>query len=127
VRVLVCGSRDWTERAPVEAVLNGIYWEASGREEEVTIIEGGAKGADACAAAWVTGDDEMPEGLFHEQYPAEWDKHGNAAGPIRNRQMLDTKPDLVVAFSEHPITRGTNDMIRRAKAAGIPVWVISHG
>lgn len=45
--------------------------------------------------------------------------NGKAAGPIRNQRMLDEgKPDLVVAF---PGGRGTADMVRRAKAAGVPV------
>jgi hypothetical protein len=52
-------------------------------------------------------------------YKAEWDKHGRAAGPIRNQQMLDDgKPDLVLAFAGG---RGTDDMCRRAREAGIEV------
>lgn len=48
-------------------------------------------------------------------------KHGRAAGPIRNQQMLDEgKPHLVVAF---PGGTGTADMVRRAQAAGVLVLV----
>lgn len=130
MRVLICGSRDWADYAPVAAVLNGISWEVSGRDEDLTIIEGGARGADACAATWVAADTAAgghASGLYHEQYPADWGKHGAAAGPIRNQKMLGTGVDLVVAFTEQPPTKGTADMIRRAKAASVPVWVISHG
>jgi hypothetical protein len=49
---------------------------------------------------------------------AEWKKYGPAAGPIRNQRMLDWGPDLVVAFSGG---KGTADMVRRARAAGVEV------
>lgn len=44
---------------------------------------------------------------------------GRAAGPMRNKQMLEEgKPDLVVAF---PGGAGTENMVKQAKAAGIRV------
>src|SRR5690606_30354012 len=51
-------------------------------------------------------------------YPADWRRHGRAAGPIRNQEMADAGADLCIAF---PGGRGTADMVRRARAAGIPV------
>ena len=79
------------------------------------VIHGGARGADisadVCALAF---------GIDVEVYPADWAKHGKAAGPIRNAQMLrEGRPDAVLAF---PGGRGTADMVRRAKRAGVPVW-----
>jgi UDP-N-acetylmuramoylalanine-D-glutamate ligase len=54
-----------------------------------------------------------------ETYEADWDTHGKAAGPIRNKRMLDEgKPDLVVAF---PGGRGTANMISQARKAGVEV------
>jgi len=83
-----------------------------------SIIAGGARGADTMAKhlahAW-----NVPFRMFK----ADWNKHGKAAGPLRNQRMLDEgKPDLVVAF---PGGRGTADMVRRARAAGIEVREIS--
>ena len=50
---------------------------------------------------------------------ADWEKHGKAAGAIRNQQMLDDyHPDAVIAF---PGGRGTADMIKRARARMIDV------
>ncbi|MEM9912925.1 MAG: hypothetical protein AAF922_19365 [Pseudomonadota bacterium] len=44
---------------------------------------------------------------------------GRAAGPIRNKEMLDEGcPDLVVAF---PGGRGTANMVKQAQAAGVEV------
>ena len=59
-----------------------------------------------------------------ETYPADWDRHGKSAGPIRNRQMLaEGHPDLVVAFPD-TVSRGTWDMIGAARHAGVKVWVM---
>ena len=82
------------------------------------LIHGAARGADEGAARWAKS-----EGIASRAYPANWRKHGKAAGPIRNQQMLDDgRPDFVVAF---PGGRGTADMVRRAHAAGVPVYEVS--
>lgn len=85
----------------------------------VIIISGMAKGADSLAIDWA-----VVNWLRWEEYPADWETHGKAAGLIRNQQMLDEgKPDLVVAF---PGGRGTADMIRRAEKAGVEVIKIDE-
>lgn len=108
--VLVCGGRDYANRSAVYVTLERLYAQ-HGRE--LIIIEGGAAGADRFAADWA---DES--GLPHAKVPALWTKHFNSAGPLRNKAMLLLKPDLVIAF---PGGRGTADMVRRAKAAGVSV------
>lgn len=50
-------------------------------------------------------------------FKADWNKHGKAAGPIRNGEMLKDA-DMLIAF---PGGRGTEDCIRQAKKKGIPV------
>ena len=56
-------------------------------------------------------------GVVVEEFKADWDKFGRAAGPIRNAQMLrEGKPDLVVAF---PGGRGTANMVAQAKARAL--------
>lgn len=84
---------------------------------DMVIIHGGAKGVDAIADAIGRGYLGVPV----EVYPADWEKDGRAAGPIRNQRMLDEgKPDLVLAYpSTKHASRGTMDMVRRAKAAGV--------
>jgi hypothetical protein len=118
MRVLVCGSRTWGDGVTVRAVLRGIE-ETWGIE---TLIHGNTEGADAYAAAFA-----VTEPYEVEAYPADWKKHGKGAGPIRNQQMLDDgKPDQVWAFVDKPLdkSRGTADMVRRARAAGIPTYVV---
>lgn len=78
------------------------------------VIHGAARGADTLAAEWA-----RDRGIPVLPFPADWDSHPRAAGPIRNAQMLrEGKPDVVIAF---PGGRGTANMIDQAERAGVPV------
>jgi ABC-type sugar transport system substrate-binding protein len=82
------------------------------------LINGGCHGADQLARNWA-----KKFGVTQETYPADWSK-GRIAGPIRNQEMIDRgKPDLVIAF---PGGKGTADMVRRAREAGIPVQEVEQ-
>ncbi len=84
------------------------------------IVEGDCRGADK-----ISGYLARKHGLEVIPVPAKWEIYGNAAGPIRNQEMLDKyKPDLVVAFHndiEH--SKGTKNMITLATNQGIPVEI----
>lgn len=118
MRVLVCGGRKFSDRDLVYKVLNIIHNGVKGGIK--TIIHGGASGADSIAGDWSV--DVLKKDA--EVYPANWNLHKTAAGPIRNRKMLkEGKPDLVVAF---PGGSGTADMIKIAVAAGLKVFDIEN-
>lgn len=115
-RVLVCGGRAYGDRARVYEVLD-VYHGAKGIS---LLIDGAARGADQLAHEWA-----QSLGVPTERFPADWENHGSFAGPARNKQMMDEgKPDLVIAF---PGGRGTADMVRKARKAGVEVVEISHG
>lgn len=115
MRVLVCGGRNYTDNIRISTVLTDIDC----NHGITALIHGGAAGADRIAWTWALAG-KIPV----ESYPAEWGKHGYAAGPKRNAQMLaEGKPDLVVAF---PGGKGTVDMVSRAKAAGVEVMEIDR-
>lgn len=113
MRILITGSRYWTDYG---AIYDAIRNETRGNRH-VTIIHGGASGADHLA-----GLVAQNLGLKSEEYPAQWQFHGKSAGPIRNQEMVDDGADICLAF---PTAKsiGTWDCVRRAKAAGIPVKV----
>lgn len=123
MRVLVCGSRTLSDRNAIEIGVGGAYGLARSGGGPMTLIHGAAHGADALAAL-------IAQSMTYvqiEPYPADWDRYGKAAGPIRNQRMLDEgKPDLVLAFIDKPLSesRGTADMVRRARKAGVPVYVV---
>ena len=114
MRVLVCGGRHFSDVEFVHSVLNNLHK----KNIITTLIEGDARGADRIAGYWA-----RKNRVTNEKFPADWKKYGNAAGPIRNSQMLEEgKPDLVVAF---PGGRGTRNMIERAKSVDVRVVDLS--
>ena len=118
MRVLVCGSRDFQAGTGLFEALDMLHME----HELTLIIEGEAKGADTLAREWA----EMRD-IPVLKFPADWKKYGRAAGPIRNKQMLDEgKPDLVMAFPSNGLknSKGTKNMVEQARAAGITTIVI---
>lgn len=116
MKILCCGNRNWTDRKKIWDRLADIDRSA----HAITIIHGAAKGADTIA-----GNEAKKLRYAVEAFPADWEKHGKAAGPIRNRKMLDQKPDLVIAFhSNIKKSKGTKDCIKEANRRGIKVEII---
>jgi len=114
MRVLVCGGRDFKDFDMLCRELDELHAERTFTE----VIEGGAGGADIMGHDWA-----KLNGVPTICYLADWETYGRAAGPLRNQRMLDEgKPDLVITF---PGGRGTADLVRRAKAVGIPIREIS--
>ena len=135
MRLLICGSRNWTDEAPIRVALVAIppgvllHGDCNGRN--------GVPGADRLA-----GSIGRAMGWSVVPYPAAWREHVigwcqcgrptrgkprppycSGAGPRRNQRMLDEgKPDRVFAFPL-PGSVGTWDMVRRARKAGVPVDV----
>ena len=114
MKVLVCGSRKVSDP---DATRNAIAARLGSLPKDVTILHGGANGVDmwADAIAWAMG---LPATVM----PADWETHGRSAGILRNNDMLDLEPDLVLAFWDGS-SRGTKHTIDEARRRGIPVEV----
>ena len=98
------------------------------------LLHGGARGADAAI-----GRAAQQLGWSSAVMPAQWERHGRAAGPIRNRELLGqaiakavahTSPGslasvLVVAFPGGP---GTASLVREARRMAsrspVPIAVV---
>jgi hypothetical protein len=114
MRVLVCGGRDFDNERWLHLTLTEMH-----RSERFEcVIEGGALGADRLAREWAAG-----MAIRVETFEADWMSHGRAAGPLRNRRMLDEgQPDLVVAF---PGGKGTANMVNQSRARGVRTVVLT--
>lgn len=117
MRTLICGSRTFKYLDVMDALMSTIPCDG-------VIVVGGATGADQLGKEWA---EKWPEYRTVEEYPARWDLHGKAAGPIRNQQMLDSGIDHCVAFVDKPLeeSRGTADMVKRCLNANVPVTVVA--
>ena len=93
--------------------------ETRSNNEDLIIVHGAARGADMICDQ-VCGKLGVRRIAVH----AEWRRFGRGAGFIRNQQMLDDHNDIKKVFASKVGNRyGTEDMIRRAKRRGIPVFV----
>lgn len=124
MKVLITGSRDWSNIWPILADMKELAGECAQKGERLTIIHGNSKragvpiGADSLATK-VAG--MLGANLY--RFPAEWDALGKPAGMIRNFEMLETmQPDIVYAYPL-PQSKGTFGCINAALALGIPVVV----
>lgn len=116
-KILVTGDRNWTDKDLIRKAL--AEWLQPGD----TVIHGGAKGADSLASevAYEWDDVQVVE------YAAQWEAFGPAAGPIRNRRMLDERPHVVLAFHDNPEqSKGTRDCVLVARARGFWVFLYQH-
>ena len=74
-----------------------------------------------------SGADEMVERFAFENqisletFPADWKKYGKAAGPKRNKEMIE-KCDIVIAFWDG-VSKGTKNLIETAKKNGVDVVI----
>jgi len=114
MKILICGDRNWYDENEICCRLLQL------NDKEDIIITGGARGADSIA-------NKIATNLKFKTIVkmADWEKYGRSAGPIRNREMLALKPDLVIAFHNNiDQSKGTKDCITAAAKLKIPVEII---
>lgn len=131
-RILVTGSREWTDRGAVVAALRFAMGSIAQTNHvhpgqlDITLVHGAARGLDTLAADVAHTD----FGWTVEAHPANWKPDGpagrldRAAGHKRNKLMVDLGATMVVGF---PLGRspGTRGCLRAAHAAGLSAWVAS--
>lgn len=88
------------------------------RDDVTEIIHGGAKGIDAAAGRYFSG--WKPISVVH----ANWELYGKCAGPIRNKTMAAMGNSLLAIWDGK--SKGTANMIKCARDAGIPVHVYRY-
>jgi hypothetical protein len=126
--IVAGGGRDLTW--PSELIATHLLRASSGRIVQA-LLHGAARGADQAIAS---AADQL--GWPQIACPAAWQQHGRAAGPIRNRQMLERSLDLVAALPlgagllviAFPGSRGTASLVDQAHRLGrrsaIPIEVL---
>ena len=112
-KIIVAGGRDFSDRSLMSGVMDCLI------NEDDVILCGMAKGADQLA--W---DIANEWGYQVEKHPADWNKYGKSAGPVRNQEMA-MAADALIAFWDGS-SRGTKDMISKAVTAGLEMHVYRY-
>jgi len=110
LRVIIAGGRDIHDYNLVKEAIAECQFPIA------TVVSGGAKGVDAMGEQYA---EEM--NLKLNIYPADWETHGRAAGPIRNRKMAENADALIAIWDGK--SRGTKNMIETAQKKGLLVYV----
>ena len=113
-RVVVAGSRNFGDYERLSAELDKFLV----GKKNVVIVSGTARGADRMGEQYAA-----EHGYKIDQFPAEWGKYHQGAGPIRNLQMVKTA-DAVVAFWDNE-SSGTRNIIDCARQEHIPYKVFN--
>jgi len=110
MKVIIAGARNISDQAIIFAAV------ASSPFVITEVVSGCAKGVDIQGEFWAAR-----AGLPCKRFPADWNGLGIKAGPLRNQQMADYADALIAIWDgESP---GTKDMIRRAEAKQLPVFI----
>lgn len=115
MRLAVIGSRSFTNYHILKITLERLV----DSFEVTTIVSGGATGADSLAEKFAE-----EYGLKMDVYPADWNKHGKAAGYIRNVDIWNNS-DLGVAFWDGS-SKGTAHSFQISKKQNKQLFVFDY-
>jgi len=116
-RVLVTGSRDWDDAELLAHELGLEVGKGIHRAGRVVVVHGACPtGADYLADFIGRSDADVTV----ERHPADWSRHGRAAGFRRNAEMVALGAGVCLAFIKDG-SRGATHTADLAEKAGIPV------
>lgn len=116
-KVIIAGCRDFTDYELLREKCD--YHLQNLRLEDIVIVSGHASGADSLGERYA-----QERGFQLETYPADWQAHGRAAGPIRNAKMANVAHALIAFWDGK--SRGTKNMIETARKYNLKVAVVSY-
>lgn len=115
-RVIIAGSRSFKDYAVLQTACDNLLAKKK-QTHHIVVVSGTAKGADTLGEQYAS-----ERGYTVERFPADWQRYGKAAGPVRNRRMADNADALIAFWDGH--STGTKDMIMKAKKKGLATRVI---
>jgi len=121
-KIIIAGGRHFNDYAllkkTVDEAITNIKSILKG-EVDIEIVSGGATGADSLGEKYAT-----EHGYQIKRFPADWAKYGNAAGPIRNREMAAYSDCLICFWNGY--SRGTKNMLDEAKKKDLTIKLVMY-
>ena len=113
MKLIIAGGRDMFVGEELLKYAVGHYIKTQPNE----IVSGGASGIDAAGERHaIYGNIDI------KRFPANWDEHGRAAGPIRNREMAQYADELLLVWDGK--SRGSASMKKEMLMLKKPVHEI---
>ncbi len=117
MKLIIAGTRTFTDYELLKSKLDNLLRNIPDIDTE--IVSGGCKGAD------LLGEQYAKEfGIKIKRFPADWDKHGKKAGPLRNKEMAEYSTHCVVFWDG--LSKGTASMIKLAQEKELNLRVINY-
>ena len=114
-RIVIAGCRDYENYDEAKKFIDFCLLNIR-RGNEIIIVSGCASGADAIGERYAEEN-----GFKIEKYPADWEKYGRSAGPLRNELMAKIS-DYVICFWDTK-SKGTKSMINFAIKYNKPIKI----
>lgn len=127
MKIICCGDRNWSNEQRIKEILSTL-------PKNTEIIQGCARGADKLSAKvanelgmTLLSSSTNLDIINNPGFPADWKKYSLGAGPIRNKEMLNQNPDIVIAFHDNITnSKGTKNMVHIARRKDVPVILITN-
>ena len=114
-RVAVAGCRKYENYEEAKEYIDFCISEIR-KKYTLVLVSGGCRGADALGERYAAEN-----GLKTEKYPADWEKYGRAAGPMRNKKIAEIS-DYIICFWDGQ-SKGTKSLLRFAEKLQKPVKI----
>jgi hypothetical protein len=129
MKLIIAGSRT-IENIDISRFVDNIAYEHipdnQNNPRELEIVSGGARGIDylaKCLAQYYqTQSFRTVYKVSYTEFPANWDKHGKAAGPIRNIAMAEYGDTLLLIWDGE--SRGSKNMKETMLELGKPIYEV---
>jgi hypothetical protein len=110
MKVVIAGSRTIVNYADVVKAIEKSNFPIT------EVVCGCAMGVDRLGQQWA-----ISKGVAVKEMPANWNKHGKAAGPIRNKEMAEYADAAIIVWDGY--SKGALNMIQQIKKVGKPYFI----
>lgn len=116
MRLIIAGGREFNDYELLKEKLGHLL---INNTDDVEIVSGKARGADSLGEKYA-----KEKGYLIKEFPADWNKHGKAAGYLRNKEMAEYATHCVCFWDGE--SKGTKHMIDLANKMGLELRIIKY-